>query len=290
MEGMPLKYLPSFIFTTDPNDVVVNFAMREIDRAVTKKPAAILLNTFDELEQDVLAHLSTVFPPIYTIGPLCALTNHFPSTKHEPLASIGSNLWTDEPECLKWLDAHAPGSVVFVNFGSVTVMSPGQLVEFAWGLANTKVPFLWIIRPDIVRGETAILPPEFVEETAARGMMAGWCPQEEVLKHPAVGGFLSHMGWNSFLESVCGGVPVVCWPFFAEQQINTWFACEKWGVGREIGNDVRREQVEEMVRELMVGEEMRRKAAEWRRKAEEAVAPASGLSYVNFERLVEELI
>ncbi|CAI0380029.1 unnamed protein product [Linum tenue] len=213
MEGMPLKYLPSFIFTTDPNDVVVNFAMREIDRAVTKKPAAILLNTFDELEQDVLAHLSTVFPPIYTIGPLCALTNHFPSTKHEPLASIGSNLWTDEPECLKWLDAHAPGSVVF-----------------------------------------------------------------------------SHMGWNSFLESVCGGVPVVCWPFFAEQQINTWFACEKWGVGREIGNDVRREQVEEMVRELMVGEEMRRKAAEWRRKAEEAVAPASGLSYVNFERLVEELI
>ncbi|CAI0380025.1 unnamed protein product [Linum tenue] len=98
------------------------------------------------------------------------------------------------------------------------------------------------------------------------------------------------MGWNSFLESVCGGVPVVCWPFFAEQQINTWFACEKWGVGREIGNDVRREQVEEMVRELMVGEEMRRKAAEWRRKAEEAVAPASGLSYVNFERLVEELI
>ncbi|CAI0380027.1 unnamed protein product [Linum tenue] len=215
--------------------------MREIDRAVTKKPAAILLNTFDELEQDVLAHLSTVFPPIYTIGPLCALTNHFPST-------------------------------------NVTVMSPGQLVEFAWGLANTKVPFLWIIRPDIVRGETAILPPEFVEETAARGMMAGWCPQEEVLKHPA------------FLESVCGGVPVVCWPFFAEQQINTWFACEKWGVGREIGNDVRREQVEEMVRELMVGEEMRRKAAEWRRKAEEAVAPASGLSYVNFERLVEELI
>lgn len=170
-------------------------------------------------------------------------------------------------------------------------MTRQQLIEFAWGLANSKKPFVWIIRPDLVADDSGILPPEFVEDTRERGVLAGWCPQETVLRHPSVGGFLTHCGWNSTIESLTAGVPIVCWPFFAEQQTNCRFSCGEWGVGMEIDSDVKREKVEKLVRELMDGEkgkEMRRNALEWKRKAEEAT-DAGGSSLTNFEKLIDEV-
>lgn len=117
-------------------------------------------------------------------------------------------------------------------------MTNDQFVEFAWGLANSKQPFLWITRPNLVTGE-AVLPPEFLEETIHRGLIATWCNQEQVLAHPAIGGFLTHSGWNSTVETICNGVPIICWPFFAEQQTNCWYSCTKWGIGMEIDTDVK---------------------------------------------------
>ncbi|XP_073359641.1 UDP-glycosyltransferase 85A5-like [Aegilops tauschii subsp. strangulata] len=84
-------------------------------------------------------------------------------------------------------------------------------------------------------------------------MLSTWCPQQEVLEYEAVGVFLTHSGWNSSLEGICGGVPMVCWPFFAEQQTNCCFKCTKWGIGMEIEDDVRRTEVEAMIREAMEG-------------------------------------
>ncbi|KAK2631857.1 hypothetical protein EUGRSUZ_L02357 [Eucalyptus grandis] len=216
----------------------------------------------------------------------------FTPLKDEALRSVGGNLWREEPGCLPWLDSKEPGSVVYVNFGSITVMTTGQLTEFAWGLANSQKPFLWIIRPDLVASESAVLPPEFVEEIAGRGMLVSWCQQEEVLKHRAIGGFLTHSGWNSTLESLCGGVPVICWPFFAEQQTNCRYSCTEWGIGMEIDNDVKRDEVEGLVRELMEGEkgkEMRKKAMEWKAKAEEAIM-LGGTSYNNVDKLISEVL
>ncbi|KAL3635318.1 hypothetical protein CASFOL_019865 [Castilleja foliolosa] len=137
-----------------------------------------------------------------------------------------------------------------------------------------------------------MLPKEFLEETRGRGMMVGWCPQEQVLSHPAVGGFLTHSGWNSTIESVVCGVPVTCWPFFAEQQTNCRFSCVEWGMGMEIGNDVKRDEVEVLVREMMDGEKgkkMKEKALKWKGKAEEA-AKVGGSSYLSFDKLVEEVL
>ncbi|KAK3414351.1 hypothetical protein EUGRSUZ_L00503, partial [Eucalyptus grandis] len=245
------------------------------------------LNTFDTLEHDVLESLSSVFPHIYTIGPLQLLADQI---QDKALRSVGGNLWREEPGCLPWLDSKEPGSVVYVNFRSITVMTTGQLTKFAWGLANSQKPFLWIIRPDLVASESAVLPPEFVEEIAGRGMLVSWCQQEEVLKHGAIGGFLTHSGWNSTLESLCGGVPVICWPFFAEQQTNCRYSCTEWGIGMEIDNDVKRDEVEGLVRELMEGEkgkEMRKKAMEWKAKAEAAIMPG-GTSYNNVDKLISE--
>jgi hypothetical protein len=286
MKNIRLRDLPSFVRTTDINDFMLHFPIREIDR--TSRASAVIINTFDSFEQDVLNALSPMFPPIYTLGPLQLLVDQIPNGN---LKNIGSNLWKDHPECIEWLDSKGPNSVVYVNFGSITVITAQQMIEFAWGLANSNKPFLWIIRPDLIVGEAAMLPPEFLSVTKDRSLLVSWCPQEQVLKHPSIGGFLSHMGWNSTLESICGGVPMVCWPFFGEQQTNCWFACTKWGIGMEIENNVKRDEVEKLVRELMEGEkgkDMKRKAMEWKTKAEEA-AWTGDASHRNLDRLVKVL-
>ena len=93
-----------------------------------------------------------------------------------------------------------------------------------------------------------------MNETSDRGQIASWCPQEQVLNHPSVGGFLTHCGWNSTLESICAGVPMLCWPFFAEQPTNCRYICDKLEIGIEIDINVKREEVEKLINELMVGQ------------------------------------
>jgi hypothetical protein len=287
MKSIRLSDFPTFIRTTDEKDFMLNFIISEVERA--SRASAIILNTFDAFEHDVLEAISSLLPRIYTVGPLPLLADQI---KDERLKSVTSNLWKEEPGCVEWLNSKQSNSVVYVNFGSITVMTPQQLIEFAWGLANTKKPFLWIIRPDLVAGDSAVLPPEFLIETRDRGLLASWCPQEEILKHPSIGGFLTHSGWNSTLESVCGGVPIISWPFISEQQINCLYSCTEWGIGMEIDNDVKRDAVEKLVRELMEGDkgkDMKRKVMEWKSKAEEA-AKSGGSSYQNLEKLIADVL
>ncbi|KAB1222809.1 UDP-glycosyltransferase 85A2 [Morella rubra] len=281
MEGIRLRDLPSFIRTTDPDDKMLDFLVVESERA--QKASAIILNTFDALEEEVLDSLSSMFPRIFSIGPLHLLLNQIPSNDYK---LIGSNLWKEEAGCLEWLEKKEPNSVVYVNFGSITVMTSNQLIEFAWGLANSNQTFLWIIRPDLVEGDSAILPSEFLTETKERGLLASWCPQEQVLSHPSIGGFLTHSGWNSTIESMCGGVPLISWPFFAEQQTNCRYSCKEWGLGMEIEGDVNRAQIESLVRELMAGvkgRELKQKAVEWKKLAEDSTRASTGSSHVNLD-------
>jgi UDP:flavonoid glycosyltransferase YjiC (YdhE family) len=290
MKDIRLKDIPTFIRTTDPNDIMIDFVLHETERAA-KKASAIILNTFDDLEHDVLEAFSTLLPPVYSIGPLNLQLNQIPP--HSDLHSIGSNLWKEETECLEWLDSKEINSVVYVNFGSITVMTDTQLIEFAWGLANSKKTFFWVIRPDLVGGESAVVPADFVDETKERSLLASWCPQEQVLSHPAIGGFLTHCGWNSTVESVCGGLPMICWPFFGEQQTNCRYCCKEWGIGMEIEDDVKRDYIEGLVRKLMDGEEgkeMKKKALEWKRLAMEAATGPQGSSFVNLDKMVNQVL
>nr|QAV53746.1 UGT85A66 [Fagopyrum tataricum] len=289
MKGIRLKDLPTFVRTTDPNDIMVNLVQSLLKR--TRKSTAVILNTFDALEQDVLAALALNFPPIYAVGPLHMLVDRL--VQDEETKLIGSNLWKEDQRCIEWLDSREPNSVVYVNFGSITVMSNHQLVEFAFGLANSGKHFLWIIRPDLVTGESAVLPSEFVEEIKGRGLLAEWCEQERVLCHPAIGGFLTHSGWNSVLESICGGIPMISWPFFAEQQMNCWYSSNVWGIGMEIDEDVKRDAVEKQVIELIDGEhgkEMKRRTMEWKSLAEAAVSKPIGQSLLNLKNLITHIL
>jgi hypothetical protein len=168
------------------------------------------------------------------------------------LASLETNLSKEDTKCLEWLGSKEMTSVVYVNFGSITIMSEEKLLEFAWGLANSKKPFLWIIRPDLVSGGSVVLSSAFVDEISDRGLIVSWCPQEKVLNHPSVGRFLTHCGWNSTTESICAGVPMLCWPFFGVQPTDCRFICNEWEIGIEIDTNVKREEVEKLVNELMM--------------------------------------
>ncbi|XP_068323435.1 (R)-mandelonitrile beta-glucosyltransferase-like [Pyrus communis] len=221
------------------------------------RASSFILNTFYAFEHEVLDALSTLLPPIYSVGPLHLQLNQIPAESE--LKSIGSNLWTEEPECLEWLDSKEPNSVVYVNFGSITVMTEEQLTEFAWGLANSNQTFLWVVRPDLVGGESAVVPSEFSEETKERSLVASWCLQQEALSHPAIGGF----------------------------------SCKEWGIGMEIEGDVKRDYIEGLVRKLMEGEEgkeKRKKALERKKLATEATTSPNGMSFVDLDRMASQVL
>ncbi|KAB2613353.1 7-deoxyloganetin glucosyltransferase-like [Pyrus ussuriensis x Pyrus communis] len=238
-----------------PDDIMFNFMMEITDRV--HEASAVVLHTFDTLEPDVLEALSSMLPLVYPIGPLQLHLNQIPD---QPL-NIGYSLWKEETECLDWLNTKAPNSVVYVNFGSITVMTPEHLVE-----------------PDLVIGQSALLPLEFVDETKERSLIASWCPQEQVLNHPSV--------------SLTAGVPMLCWPFFGDQQMDCRYSCNEWGIGMEISNDVKRDEVERLVRELMDGEKgkkMKNKVMVWKKLAEEATGP-HGSSSKNLDMLVNQVL
>lgn len=151
-----------------------NFLSKKLREA---KWLLLLFNTFERLEREVLESLQSLLLPVYAIGSLHLLMKH---VDDKTLEDLRSNLWKEENRPLMWLDSKKLNSVVYVNFGSITLMTPGQLIEFAWGLANSQLDFLWILRPDIVSGEKVVLPPKFLEEIKERGMLASWCPQERL--------------------------------------------------------------------------------------------------------------
>ena len=285
--GVPpisLGDISSFVRTTDPDDFGLGFCESEVGNCT--KAGALILNTFEELDADVLAALRSEYARVYTVGPLGSLLQHSAAAAADSnfTDSTGLSLWKQDAGCLAWLDAQErQRSVVYVNFGSHTVLTPEQLAEFAWGLAACSRLFLWSIRDDAVRGGG--LPPAFVAETAGRCRVTAWCPQEQVLRHPAVGCFLTHSGWNSTCEGVAAGVPMVSWPGFSDQYTNCKYACEVWGVGVRLDPEVRREQVAAHVREPMASEEIKASAARW--KAEASAASCSGgSSYENLLSLV----
>jgi UDP:flavonoid glycosyltransferase YjiC (YdhE family) len=134
------------------------------------------------------------------------------------MKSIGYSLWKDENESLQWLDTKEPKSAVYVNFGSIIVMTAEQLVEFAMGLADSNHSFSWIIRPDLVIGDSAILPAEFEVDIQIRGFIASWFLKRKCSNIHQLAHFLTHSGRGSTIESLSAGVPMACWPFFAGQK------------------------------------------------------------------------
>ncbi|XP_057444977.1 UDP-glycosyltransferase 72E1-like [Lotus japonicus] len=268
----------------------------------------ILMNTWQDLEPaatnairefEILGKFTN--GPVYPVGPLVRTVEVKPV--HE------------ENEVLRWLDKQPVESVIYVSFGSGGTMSEEQMRELALGLELSQQRFVWVVRPPVEGdasgaffgvasdgNETTLdyLPEGFVKRTRGLGLVVPmWAPQAEILGHPATGGFVTHCGWNSVLESVLNGVPMVSWPLYAEQKMNACMLSEELGVAVRVkvtaeqeGGVVCKEQIANLVRRVMVGEEsvaMRVKVKELKLSGEKALSK-SGSSHESLSQMTKDCV
>ncbi|TKW34790.1 hypothetical protein SEVIR_2G329100v4 [Setaria viridis] len=245
--------------------------------ARSRKARALMLNTTASLERSSLTHLAQEMRDVFAVGLLHAMF---------PAPAAATSLWRHDDGCTAWLDGHAERSVVYISLGSLTVISHEQFTEFLRGLVAAGYPFLWVLRPDMLG---ASQDDALLEAVAAvgedRALVVPWAPQRDVLRHRAVGCFLTHAGWNSTVEGVAEGVPLVCWPFFVDQQINSRFVGAVWRNGLDMKDVCERDVVERTVREAMESDEIRRSARALAEQVERDIADG-GSSAMEFERLV----
>ncbi|XP_029125596.1 7-deoxyloganetic acid glucosyltransferase [Cajanus cajan] len=274
------------ILKLKPGSLFIDFYIKET--LTMTQASGLILNTFDQLEAPIITKLTTIFPKVYTIGPLHTLTktqitNNNSSTLH---------LRKEDRRCITSLDHQKAKSVLYVSFGTLVKLSHEQLLEFWHGLVNSLKPFLWVIRHDLIIGKGDLgnnVPMELELGTKERGLMVDWAPQEKVLAHPSVGGFLTHSGWNSTLECITEGVPMLCWPLIAEQTINSRCVSEQWGIGLNMNGTCDRLIVEKMVKNLMENRiRFENSANEMSKKARESVQE-TGSSFHNLENLIKDI-
>ncbi|WOG87437.1 hypothetical protein DCAR_0206662 [Daucus carota subsp. sativus] len=212
-----------------------------------KSFSAIILNTIDCLEESSLFQLQEHYKvPVFRIGPLSKLA-----------PALSTSFIKEETSCIAWLNDQAAKSVLYVSRGSLAVSDEKELAETFWGLANSGQPFLWVVRPGSVSGSewTEVLPRDFKEIIGERGLIVKWAPQKEILAHSAVGGFWSHCGWNSTMESLSEGVPMICSPQFLDQKVTARYLTYVWEVGLELDDVLDRQNIERSIRRLMTGRE-----------------------------------
>nr|XP_011458504.1 PREDICTED: anthocyanidin 3-O-glucosyltransferase 7-like [Fragaria vesca subsp. vesca] len=275
-----LEFLPGFskLEVADlPEGVVLGNLESPISSLLHKmgqelpKATAVAINSFEEAEPDVVNELKSRFKKFLNVGPF-------------NLASASPPLLEDDSGCLEWLDKHKPASVVYISFGSVVSPPPHELAAFAEALAESGFPFIWSFR-----GNPDEILPNGCDKSSLNGKIVSWAPQVQILEHAAVGVFVTHCGWNSILESIVGGVPMICRPFFGDQNLNMKTVEAVWGIGVGIEGGVLTKQGAVKALELILrgeaGNEMREKIKVLRSLARSAVED-NGSSSKAFNSLV----
>ncbi|EOA25555.1 hypothetical protein CARUB_v10018900mg [Capsella rubella] len=271
----PLRYKDLPISGMGPLEHVFELC-REV--ANKRTASAVIINTVSCLESSSLSWMEQKLGiPIYDIGPL------------HMTAPPPSSVLEENTRCIEWLNKQKPRSVIYISVGTVAQMETKEVLEMAWGLCNSNQPFLWVIP-----GNNGIesLPDEVNKMVSERGYIVKRAPQIEVLGHPAVGGFWSHCGWNSVLESIAEGVPMICRPFHGEQKLNAMCIERVWRIGFQVeGSKVDRREVERAVKKLIIDEEGIRKqerALVLKDKLKASVK-SGGVSYNALDELVKYL-
>ncbi|KAM0068936.1 putative UDP-glucuronosyl/UDP-glucosyltransferase [Helianthus debilis subsp. tardiflorus] len=243
----------------------------------TKTSSGIIWNSFKELEETELDRVPDDFPiPRFLIL--------FPKY----FTASSSSLQEQDQTIFPWLDQQPTKSVVYVSFGSISQVEEKEFLEIAHGLVYSKQPFFWVVRVGFVKDSTWLesLPEGFPGE---RGRVVEWAPQHEVLAHEATGVFWTHSGWNSTLESICEGVPMICSPFLGDQPLDARYMSDVSRVGVYLENGFQREEIASAIRRIMVdeeGKEIRERARVLKQKADECVMK-DGSSNKSVETLVE---
>ncbi|KAL1290509.1 UDP-glucose flavonoid 3-O-glucosyltransferase 7-like [Arachis ipaensis] len=255
------------------------------------KSYGVLANSFQELESPYINHYVNVFGRrVWCIGPV-SLCNR--SNEEKALRGVHGDEENDR--CLKWLSLKKPNSVVYISFGSVGVLPDTQLKEIAIGLEASGREFIWVVKR-CKKYTEEWNAEEFEKRMEGKGLIIrDWAPQVLILEHEAVGAFVTHCGWNSTLESVTAGVPMVTWPLGAEQFYNEKLVTDVLEigvpVGTRLGDCVDKGAIESALKRVMVGEEangFRNRAKVLALKAKKAVEVGES-SYSDLNSLILKL-
>ncbi|KAI3960188.1 hypothetical protein MKW98_016912 [Papaver atlanticum] len=256
-------HVPNFPDTATKDSPMFKF----IQKLTSMKSDGMLCNSVEEI--DVV---------VWTIGPLLPsylLQGNKNNASVVSHSRTGKEFGISPESCIEWLNLHKISSVLYISFGSESAISTSNMKELALGLENSGKSFIWVLRPPSefdAKSEfkSEWLPEGFVERMneTKKGLLAKkWAPQLEILCHKSTGAFLSHCGWNSVLESLSQGVPIIGWPMRAEQSFNSEMMQEEMGVSVQLANgnegQVLSEEVQKVIEQVMdssKGEEMRRKA------------------------------
>ncbi|XP_044500872.1 mogroside IE synthase-like [Mangifera indica] len=215
MPPLGFDHLPSFISEPGSYPSFLNSISNQFSNI--HEPKWTLCNTFLELEDEVVNSMASECP-IKTIGP--TIPSIYLDKRLQNDNGYGLSLFKPKTEtCKTWLDSKEINSVVYVSSGSLATLGEEQMVEMAWGLKRSNFFFLWVVR----ESEFEKLPKNFLEETSEKGLVVSWSPQLEVLAHKSVRCFLTHCGWNSKLEALSLGVPMVAMPQWTDQTTNAKF-------------------------------------------------------------------
>lgn len=258
-----------------------------------REAKGIIINTFLELEPHALLSYDDKTPPVYTVGPMLKPEKPTPNN-----------------ELLQWLDGQPKSSVLLLCFGSRGWFEPDQVKQIAIAIERSGYRFIWSLRqppsenqkgfPGEHTDYNEVLPVGFMDRTAGKGKVVGWVPQTAVLGHVAVGGFVSHCGWNSILESLWYGVPIATWPIYNEQQLNAHQFVKELGLAVEISLDYNQlnknqslmlaEEIEKGIGQVMDSKsEVRAKVVEMKAKSRMALEEG-GSSFASLRHLVDDFI
>jgi hypothetical protein len=283
LPGLPplsVADVPSFLLPSNPFKLLTDAILQQF--RTIHRASWVFVNSFSELESDVVAALPGVSPappPLIPVGPLVEL---------EEDSAVRGDMLKAADDCVEWLDAQAPRSVVYASLGSVVVLTVEELAELAHGLASSGRPFLWVVRPDC----SAMLPEGYLDSIAGRGMVVPWSPQDLVLAHPSTACFFTHCGWNSTLETLAAGVPVVAFPQWGDQCTDAKYLVEEFKMGVRIGAPLRRDVVSDALEAAVGGPDagaMAENARAWSAAAKTAVA-AGGSSDRHVQAFVDEVV
>ncbi|KAJ4711179.1 Glycosyltransferase [Melia azedarach] len=285
----PLNFpdLPTFVKFPESYPAYLHMKLSQYSNL--DKADWILGNTFEALEGREAKSISELWPG-KLIGPM--VPSAYLDGRIKGDRGYGSSLWTPLSEqCSEWLETKPKQSVVYVSFGSMVSPTAEQMKEVAWGLKESGLHFIWVVR----ESQQDKLPDGFIDSTKEKGLVVTWCNQLEVLEHPATRCFVTHGGWNSTLEGLSLGVPMIGLPQWADQLTDAKYVEEIWEVGVRAKEDekgiVRKQELLKCLKEVMEGERsevIRKNAGKWKKKSEEAMSQG-GSSDKNIDYFVNSL-
>ncbi|RDY14017.1 UDP-glycosyltransferase 74G1 [Mucuna pruriens] len=283
---LQLEDMPSFFFPTDvDNPVLLDLLVAQFSNI--DKADWILCNSIYEMEKEINDWMKKIWSKFRTIGP--CITSMILNKQLADDEDHGVTQFKSE-ECIKWLDDKPKQSVVYVSFGSMAILDEEQIKELAYGLEECGSYFLWVVRTS----EENKLPKDF-KKKSKKGLIVGWCSQLKVLAHEAIACFVTHCGWNSTLEALSLGVPMVAVPYWSDQNTNAKQIVDAWKVGIRATVDekkiVRGEMLKYCIMEIMKskrGKEMKSNMMQWKALAAGAVTE-EGSSHKNIAEFVNNL-